>query len=473
MNLRIVLIYLLCLATTASGFKIIGYYTNWNPSFPPSKVNYSKLTHIQYAFLEVATDGQVKLSDANNDEKLLLGKIVSSSPVIIRDTNNALIPLAHKAGTKVLASIGGFDGSMNFSDAASTAETRARFASSSKQLINRYGFDGIDIDWEYPAMAEHNGKPEDRNNLCSLIVAIRDTFNTIPGERKSISLAIAGSEYYGKDYLVEKFINNVDFVSIMTYDYAGTWMDKSWFNSPLYSYGSADNYSLHQAMQYYRNRNISPDKLTIGVAFYGRTFTGCQKPNSAFTGEGSGEPGQKGYIFYPTIMNKITNGTYVRYWDDSAKVPYALSQDEFCTYDDTVSIRLKGEYCKKNSYAGAIIWELSAGVLSDDSQPLLDALYLSLNGSSPVLSGIKPNLPISIKFLNKSILLYGNSSYLKSVNVRISDARGRVVLKEKIINSSPLITIKFPEEKLSSGIYYANISSQGIPLVNKSFCVMR
>jgi hypothetical protein len=250
-------------------------------------------------------------------------------------------------------------------------------------------------------------------------------------------------------------------------------MDKSWFNSPLYSYGSADNYSLHQAMQYYRNRNIPPDKLTIGVAFYGRTFAGCQKPNSAFTGEGSGEPGQKGYIFYPTIMNKITNGTYVRFWDDSAKVPYALSQDEFCTYDDTVSIRLKGEYCKKNSYAGAIIWELSAGALSDGSQPLLDALYLSLNGLSPVLSDKKSNLPLSIKFINQSILLYGNISNLNFVDVKISDARGRIVLKKRINDSSPLIIIKLPEEKLNSGIYYANISSQGISLVNKSFCVMK
>lgn len=472
MILRILLIFLFCISTTASGFKIIGYYTNWNPSFPPSKVNYSKLTHIQYAFLEVAADGQVKLSDVNNDEKLLLGKI-TSSPQIIRDTSNALIHLAHKAGTKVLASIGGFDGSMNFSDAASTAEKRARFASSSKQLINKYEFDGIDIDWEYPAMAEHNGKPEDRNNLCSLIVTIRDTFNTIPGERKSISLAIAGSEYYGKNYPVEEFVNNVDFISIMTYDYAGTWMDKSWFNSPLYSYGSADNYSLDQAMQYYRNRNIPPDKLAIGVAFYGRTFAGCQKPNSTFSGEGSGEPGQSGYIFYPTIMNKITNGTYVRYWDDSAKVPYALSKDEFCTYDDTVSIRLKGEYCKKNSYAGAIIWELSAGALSDGSQPLLDALYLSLNGSSPVISGKKSNLPISIRLFNHSILIYGNTLNSGNVNVRITDARGRVVLKQKVIDSSPLITIKFPEEKLSSGIYYANISSQGILFVNKPFYAVR
>lgn len=465
MNLRIqyALFFLLSLTiTTAQSAAIIGYYTNWNDKYKPSDVKYDKLTHIQFAFLVVKTDGTVELQYKDSDEDLLLGPELSSQT---RDSSQGLIPLAHKKNVKVLASVGGWEGSSNFSSAASTPQNRTRFASTSAQLIRNYGFDGIDIDWEYPCLAEHNGKPEDKDNFSSLIAVLRDTLNAFSGSRKLITITTAGSGYYGQNFAIENFIDDVDYISVMTYDYAGTWMSTSWHNSPLYSYGLDDNYSLSRAMEYYLGRNIPASKLNIGVAFYGRTFSGCNGPNGPFTGEGSGESGQPGYLFYPTITKKLLDGTYERRWDDQAKVPYAVSSGEFCTYDDTVSIRLKGEYCKKNGLGGAIIWELSCDKMDNKSEPLLDALYASMQPVAEVRN-VTDNKIFSECTLKATINKKGEIkiSYILSmksdVKLIVVNGAGKVISRGfNAEESAGKHTLSLKPARLVAGVYFVKLQA--------------
>ena len=135
-----------------------------------------------------------------------------------------------------------------------------------------------------------------------------------------------------------------------------------------YDYGSDENWSLSRAMQYYLQRGVPASKLNIGLAFYGKSFAGCQGPNQSFAG-----PGQtSGSIDYSILIEKIESGEYTRHWDETAMVPYCLSStNEYCSFDDTLSIGLKAKYCLENGFGGAIIWELKAGRLSDGTQPLL------------------------------------------------------------------------------------------------------
>lgn len=352
---------------------VIGYFTNWgiygDQPYTAMDVPYKYLTHIQYAFFKPEINGDISSFDTYADEKILLGEMVLK-PVQYRDSTKSLIYLAHKNHVKVLASIGGWTGSSNFPSMAAAAVSRSKFCSKAIELIKQYDFDGIDIDWEYPCFAQHNGTPDDASNFVSLLKELRDSLGAMPGEKKLITLAIAGESSHGKNFLVEQFYKYVDFISIMTYNYTGAWGDYAWHSSPLYDYGAEDNWALNRAMQYYKERGIPSSKLNIGLAFYGKTFSGCLGPNKPFSGPGE----DSGSLDYSVISSKIQNGVYTRYWDDDAMVPYCLSsENEYCSYDDTVSIRLKGQYCIDNGFAGAIIWELKCGRLTDGSQPLLYA----------------------------------------------------------------------------------------------------
>ncbi|HEX2958887.1 MAG TPA: glycosyl hydrolase family 18 protein [Chitinispirillaceae bacterium] len=351
-----------------SAENIFGYFTNWgiyNKPYTALDIPYEKLTHILYAFFLPDTSGIILSSDQSADEKIL------SAP---DDSTKSLVYLAHQNGVKVLPSIGGWDGSSNFPALAGSAQARSLFCSSVRALIEKYRFDGIDIDWEYPGYTEHNGTVQDAENFVLLLAELRDTLKAIDGEQL-LTLAIAGSSYYGQNFIVERFVDYVDYISIMTYDYTGIWNTTSWHNSPLYSYGTADNWSLHKAMEYYTSRGVPKNKLNIGMAFHGQTFATCTGPGTSHGGAGSGEQGQSGVLTYSTIDKNIKSGLYTRHWDSLAGVPYCLSNTgEYCTYDDPISIGMKAEYCKKNGFGGTILWELKAGCASDSSQPLLDAV---------------------------------------------------------------------------------------------------
>ncbi len=371
---KVIFIVFIIWVTGVHGANIIGYFTNWgiygDQPYTASDVPYQKLTHIQYAFFKPEANGEISSFDDYADEQILLGEMIWS-PTQHRDSTTSLIYLAHKNKVKVLASVGGWTGSSNFPSLAGSAISRSNFCSKARALIERYSFDGIDIDWEYPCYTEHNGTADDARNFVLLLAELRDTLDAMDGDKKLITLAIAGGSFHGKDFLVEQFHPDVDFISVMTYDYTGEWGSYAWHNSPLYDYGLNDNWSLSRAMDYYLQRGVPSSKLNIGLAFYGKSFAGCEGPNQPFTG-----PGEiSGSIDYSTIDRKIQSGEYVRYWDDKAKVPYCLSsENEYCSFDDTVSIGLKSQYCLDKGFGGVIIWELKAGRLADGSQPLLNTV---------------------------------------------------------------------------------------------------
>jgi chitinase len=447
---------------------VIGYFTNWgiygDQPYNPENVPYEKLTHIQYAFFNPQINGDIASFDTEADEKILFGKMVWY-PKEEHDSTTSLIYLAHKNNVKVLASVGGWTGSSNFPALASSAACRKTFCSKTRAMITKFNFDGVDIDWEYPGFSEHNGTPADAQNFVLLLSELRDTLDAMSGGKKLITLAIAGSSFHGKDFLIERFYQDVDYISIMTYDYTGVWGSYAWHNSPLYDYGNSENWSLDRSMQYYKERGVPTSKFNIGMAFYGKTFAGCAGPNASFTGAGGGaEPGS---MTYSEIEGRIKSGEYIRYWDSTAMVPYCLSKTkEYCSYDDTVSIRKKAEYCVEKGYAGAIIWELKSGTLSDGSAPLLSAASKVLLPSVAVIKKYSV-LPVTLNLINAMTgekKLSVKFSLKKSSNVLLTiyDLSGRTIVR---------VLQQFPEGKnqielskmnqIRSGRYMLNVTIEG------------
>ena len=146
-------------AGSASISRVVGYYPGWgiySRGFEVADLPGDQLTHINYAFANLV-GGECVLGDPWADvERHLPGDPWSGPGSDASYFGNFrqldLLQEEHPA-LKTLISIGGWTWSGNFSDAALTPASRARFATSCADFMENYGFDGIDIDWEYPGVS--------------------------------------------------------------------------------------------------------------------------------------------------------------------------------------------------------------------------------------------------------------------------------------------------------------------------------
>ena len=152
---------------------VIGYYASWqwydrNKFADPTNIPYHKYDRINYAFFQPDTLGNLYGTDEWADSQLLFGPYIyneaEQSPANYKcswdgpnltncahhDLSKGLVYLAKQAGVEVMPSIGGWTLSDNFPTIAASASRREHFANQCVKLIDNYGFDGIDLDWEYP-----------------------------------------------------------------------------------------------------------------------------------------------------------------------------------------------------------------------------------------------------------------------------------------------------------------------------------
>ncbi len=352
--------------------EITGYYPSWkwksrNNLVSPARIPYDKLTIINYAFFVPRPDGTITGRDTVGDALYLRGT-----------QGSRLTDLAHRHGVKVLLSLGGWEDSDNFPAIAATSLLRGAFARACTGAIREYGFDGIDIDWEYPGYADHKGTSGDRRNFTLLLQTLRDSLSAYgarTGRSYLLTAALPAAAAHAAHIEVKEIAEILDQVNIMTYDFSGPWDPRSYHNSPLYgSLGIDSGRSVDGAFRlYHRTYGVPAAKINLGVAFYGQTFSGCTALNAPHAGADTLHFPRDG-AFYYDILNTI--GHFVRRWDDQAKVPYLISTEWnlLVSYDDAESIRAKAAYVLRNEIHGLMIWEITGDYLPDGTTPLLDAV---------------------------------------------------------------------------------------------------
>ncbi len=388
--------------------EIIGYFPSWqmykrNGCVVPEVLDYSKYSILNYSFYCPDKEGNLQGTDAWADSILLKGKIDWSKPQPAYFPNSSLVDYAHLYGVKVMVSIGGWTLSDNFPKIAADPKKRAHFAAECVKLLKEYQFDGIDIDWEYPGYDEHSGTKEDKNTYPLFMKAIRDSIDAYGAKLNYHFLLTAafGANTPQMENIKWNEITFMDYYNMMTYDFNGTWSDDANHNSPLYNPAKGYKGSLDEAFRLMtQTYNVPAEKLNMGVAFYGRSLRGFdgeepitvyrtghhKKADDVVFAEWEGSPS------YYNILEEIKKHGYKEYWDDVAKVPYLVSEQEksFVSYDNPKSIRMKADYIVEKKCAGAIIWDASCDYVEKkpgssliSGTPLLDQLNESFYGATP------------------------------------------------------------------------------------------
>jgi chitinase len=282
--------------TSSHGYRTVAYFVNWavyaRKHFP-ADIPLDKLTHVLYAFANVNGDtGDVTIPDSWSDIEMRYPGEKWDEPGtnVYGCTKQLFLLKKRNRNLKVLLSIGGWTYSPNFARPCSTESGRATFARTAVALLAERGFDGIDIDWEYPK------NDTEASHLVALLRAVRaelDRYASTVLGNPHILLTIAspaGPQNYGHMRLGE-VAPLLDFVNLMAYDYAGTWDEKAGHQSNLYPDRNMPHctpFSTEQAIRDYVSSGVPSDKIVLGMPLYGRAFCSCDGPGGRYAGGGEG-----------------------------------------------------------------------------------------------------------------------------------------------------------------------------------------
>ncbi len=347
-------------------YVIAAYVFPRNVVLTSDQVAAKKLTRINFAF-------------ANIDH----GRIVEGDP---SDAANLAMMIGLKKENPdltVLVSVGGWLWSGRFSDAALTPASRAKFIDSAADFITRHNLDGLDIDWEYPAMAGAAGnvfRPEDKHNYTLLLKELRERFKKMqkPLDRHLyITIAAGASAEFLQHTEMDQVQKYVDTVNLMAYDYYEPGDDKITGNhAPLYvDPADPKGISSDKSVQEFEAAGVPAEKIVLGVPFYGHVWGHVGATNNGLFQPG--EPVPNAYSNYGTLTQDFANQGFTRYWDAKASVPYLYNAQKqiFVSYEDPESLALKCKYVIDHHLAGMMFWEYG----SDPSGKLLDAIDRGLD----------------------------------------------------------------------------------------------
>ncbi|WP_226662759.1 glycoside hydrolase family 18 protein [Microbulbifer aggregans] len=336
---------------------VIGYYTGDGKDL--ARYDFNKLTHVIYSF--VFLDGNQLSFARGAGEDGQEGKEAYARLLALKEQYPHL---------KVLIALGGWGGCETCSDVFSTEENRVAFAVSVRDTLKGIGGDGIDLDWEYPAIEGHPGHPyraEDREHFTALVKTLRDTL----GPDALLSVAAGGFDEFLEKSLdwqaITPLVNNIN---VMSYDLVNGFSTVTGHHSPIYSTDSQKQ-STDNAVRYLLDAGVPAQKIVIGAAFYSRVWEEVASDNTGRYQKGTHVAGLK----YAELEDTYTKARgYEVSWDEDAQAVYAYNaeQQRYATFDNPRSVALKTRYAKEHQLGGIMFWELPGDT---DEGDLVDAIY--------------------------------------------------------------------------------------------------
>jgi chitinase len=309
-----------------------------------------------------------------------------------------------------IIAIGGWNaGSANYSEMAADPAKRTVFVRSCVEFVKKYGFDGLDMDWEYPTY--RGGDDDDKQHFSALLYELRDAFKAA---NLLLTSAVSPAKFKIEEaYDIQALIDTLDLINVMAYDYHGAWAQYVHHNAPVYQhpldigYGPDgedeffnQNYTMHYWVELMKENS---HRLMMGMPLYGRGFT-LDDPNDngihanatypGRAGPYTRQPGVLGYNEQCEVKRNQSEG-FTEHWDDIIQAKHCIFKnettgvaDQWFAYEDVESLEAKLKLLHSLPVGGGMVWSIETddfhNVCGKGVNPLLHYLAESLQGGSLV-----------------------------------------------------------------------------------------
>lgn len=397
--------------------KVVGYFPEWaykseaQGYFDVGDLQWDYLTHIQYSFAMVdPATNKIAFGDkhAAIEEDFKDMNITHKGKPLELDKNlpykghfNLLQTMKKQyPDVDLLISVGGWAGSRGFYTMLDTDEGIETFANSCVDFIRQYGFDGVDIDFEYPSSTSQSGNPDDfdvseprrktineRYNL--MMKTLREKLDKASSEDNKpylLTAAVTASSWVLGGVSSNEYAKYLDFLSVMSYDFHGGWNEFVENLANIYP-DPADKETANMLMpvlcmdwayRYYRGV-LPPEKIIMGIPYYTRGWENVQGGTNGLhgtsktpasgkyniwgddlDGDGNLEPAGANPLWH--VLNLLEEDPNLKvHWDDVGKVPYVWQDNEkvFLSFENEQSIDERINYIKEKNLGGALIWVMN------------------------------------------------------------------------------------------------------------------
>ncbi|KAJ5542582.1 glycoside hydrolase [Penicillium sp. DV-2018c] len=297
-----------------------------------------------------------------------------------------------KYGVEIWISVGGW--AMNdpgpwshvFSELAASTTAQKSFIDSLKAIQEKYDFDGIDLDWEYPVAPDRFGTKDDYVNFVSFLKNVRSAM----GSSYGLSITLPSSYWYLQYFDIVNLAKTIDWFNFMSYDIYGTW-DATIESIGSYVYASTNLTMIDSGLKLLWHNDIPASQVNLGLGFYGRSYTledpSCVQPGCPF--KTGGKPGPctqtEGILSYDEIQDIINDPSRnPKVWlDAESAVKIAVYDgDQWVAYDDPETLQTKEQFANSKCMEGVFVWAVDQDVAGNLAESISNATDLFPAGGS-------------------------------------------------------------------------------------------